>query len=128
MDRARAVLRRPGRIEAVGREGGPPRSLLAGAHALLRGAEAWVAPERGGGDRGRGAAQRSLRADLDLGRAALPRAPPETSARVTTDRGRVLGAGKPRRRALRQAYPDRRRAPPLRLVGQRDGGGGPRRR
>ena len=36
--------------------------------------------------------------------------PPAPPARVTTDRGRVLGAGKPRRRTLRQAHPARGRA------------------
>jgi hypothetical protein len=48
MDEARAVLRRLGRIEALEREGAPPRSLLAEVHALLEEAEAWVASERGG--------------------------------------------------------------------------------
>ena len=35
MDEARAVLRRLSRIEALEREGAPPRSLLAEVHALL---------------------------------------------------------------------------------------------
>ena len=35
MDEARAVLRRLGRIEALEREGAPPRSVLAEVHALL---------------------------------------------------------------------------------------------
>src|SRR6266496_3019734 len=35
MDEARAVLRRLGRIEALEREGAPPRSSLAEVHALL---------------------------------------------------------------------------------------------
>ena len=48
MDEARAVLRRLGRIEALEREGAPPRSLLAEVHALLAEAEAWAAVERGG--------------------------------------------------------------------------------
>jgi hypothetical protein len=48
MDEARAVLRRLSRIEALEREGAPPRSLLAEVHALLEEAEAWVASERGG--------------------------------------------------------------------------------
>jgi hypothetical protein len=47
MDEARAVLRRLSRIEALEREGAPPRSLLAEVHALLEEAEAWVAVERG---------------------------------------------------------------------------------
>ena len=46
--------------------------------------------------------------------------PPAPSRRVTTDRGRVVGALEPRRRPLRQADPGRGRAPPLRVVGQRD--------
>jgi hypothetical protein len=50
MDEARAVLRRLGRIEALEREGAPPRSLLAEVHALLEEAEAWVATERSGVD------------------------------------------------------------------------------
>ena len=48
MDEARAVLRRLSRIEALEREGAPPRSLLAEVHALLAEAEAWTAAERGG--------------------------------------------------------------------------------
>ena len=48
MDEARAVLRRLSRIEALEREGAPPRSLLADVHALLAEAEAWTAAERGG--------------------------------------------------------------------------------
>ena len=48
MDEARAVLRRLSRIEALEREGAPPRSLLAEVHALLAEAEAWAAAERGG--------------------------------------------------------------------------------
>jgi hypothetical protein len=50
MDEARAVLRRLSRIEALEREGAPPRSLLAEVHALLEEAEAWVAVERGGAE------------------------------------------------------------------------------
>ncbi len=42
------MLRRLSRIEALEREGAPPRSLLAEVHALLEEAEAWVASERGG--------------------------------------------------------------------------------
>ena len=48
MDEARAVLRRLSRIEALEREGGPPRALLAEVHELLAEAEAWTAAERGG--------------------------------------------------------------------------------
>jgi hypothetical protein len=48
MDEARAVMVRLGRIEALEREGAPPRSLLAEVRALLEEAEAWVASERGG--------------------------------------------------------------------------------
>ena len=50
MDEARAVLRRLSRIEALEREGAPPRSLLAEVQALLEEAEAWVASERGGAE------------------------------------------------------------------------------
>jgi hypothetical protein len=50
MDEARAVLRRLGRIEALEREGAPPRSVLAEVHALLAEAEIWAAAERGGVD------------------------------------------------------------------------------
>jgi hypothetical protein len=49
MDEARAVLRRLSRIEALEREGAPPRSLLAEVHALLEEAEAWVSVEREAG-------------------------------------------------------------------------------
>jgi hypothetical protein len=48
MDEARAVLRRLARIEALEREGAPPRSMLAEVHALMTEAEAWVAAERDG--------------------------------------------------------------------------------
>lgn len=50
MDEVRAVLRRLSRIEALEREGAPPRSLLAEVQALLEEAEAWVASERGGAE------------------------------------------------------------------------------
>jgi hypothetical protein len=50
MDEARAVLRRLGRIEALEREGAPPRSVLAEVHALLAEAEIWAATERVGVD------------------------------------------------------------------------------
>jgi hypothetical protein len=58
MDEARAVLRRLSRIEALEREGAPPRSLLAEVHALLEEAEAWVASEHGGTERAEAALQR----------------------------------------------------------------------
>ena len=58
MDEARAVLRRLARIEALEREGAPPRSLLAEVHALLEEAEAWVASERGGTDDAEAALER----------------------------------------------------------------------
>jgi hypothetical protein len=50
MDEARAIMRRLSRIEALEREGAPPRSLLAEVHALLEEAELWIASERGGAD------------------------------------------------------------------------------
>ena len=58
MDEARAVLRRLARIEALEREGAPPRSLLAEVHALLGEAEAWVASEQGGADDAEAALER----------------------------------------------------------------------
>ena len=58
MDEARAVLRRLGRIEALEREGAPPRSLLAEVHALLGEAEAWAASERVGADDAEAALER----------------------------------------------------------------------
>lgn len=58
MDEARAVLRRLGRIEALEREGAPPRSLLAEVHALLEEAEAWVGSERVGSDDAEAALER----------------------------------------------------------------------
>ena len=58
MDEARAVLRRLARIEALEREGAPPRSLLAEVHALLEEAEVWVASERGGTDDAEAALER----------------------------------------------------------------------
>jgi hypothetical protein len=48
MDEARAVLLRLSRIEALEREGAPPRALLAEVHELLAEAEAWAAAEREG--------------------------------------------------------------------------------
>jgi len=58
MDEARAVLRRLNRIEALEREGAPPRSLLAEVHELLAEAEAWAAAERGGVELAEAALQR----------------------------------------------------------------------
>jgi hypothetical protein len=58
MDEARAVLRRLSRIEALERDGAPAGSLLAEVHALLVEAEAWVAAERGGGERAEAAVER----------------------------------------------------------------------
>ena len=58
MDEARAVLRRLGRIEALEREGAPPRSVLAEVHALLGEAEAWVASELGLADDAEAALER----------------------------------------------------------------------
>ena len=63
MDEARAVLRRLERIEALEREGAPPRSLLAEVHALVEEAEAWAAAEPGG--------REAAGAALDRCRAAL---------------------------------------------------------
>jgi hypothetical protein len=62
MDEARAVMRRLGRIEALEREGAPPRSLLAEVHALLHEAEAWIASERRGTEGAEAALERSLEA------------------------------------------------------------------
>lgn len=58
MDEARAVLRRLSRIEALEREGAPPRSLLAEVHALLAEAEAWAVAERGGAELAEAALER----------------------------------------------------------------------
>jgi hypothetical protein len=58
MEEARAVLRRLSRIEALEREGAPPRSLLAEVHALLEEAEAWVASERCGTEEAEAALER----------------------------------------------------------------------
>jgi len=62
MDEARAVLHRLSRIEALEREGAPPRSLLAEVHALLGEAEAWVASERDGTEFAEAALERSREA------------------------------------------------------------------
>jgi hypothetical protein len=58
MDEARAVLHRLERIETLGREGAPVRSVLAEVHALLDEAEAWVRSERDGTDLAEQALQR----------------------------------------------------------------------
>jgi hypothetical protein len=50
MDEARAVLERLERIEALEREGAPPRSVLAEVRELLREAEAWLEHEREPGE------------------------------------------------------------------------------
>jgi hypothetical protein len=48
VDEARAVLHRLERIEALEREGAPPRTLLAEVRELLREGEAWLETERDG--------------------------------------------------------------------------------
>jgi hypothetical protein len=48
MDEARAVVARLARIEALEREGAPPRAVLAEVRELLREGEAWLESERGG--------------------------------------------------------------------------------
>jgi hypothetical protein len=50
VDKARAVLHRLKRIEALEREGAPPRALLAEVRELLREGEAWLETERDGSD------------------------------------------------------------------------------
>jgi hypothetical protein len=70
MDEARAVLRRLSRIEALEREGAPPRSVLAEVHALLAEAEAWAAAERGGVELAEAALERCREALAEP--AALP--------------------------------------------------------
>ena len=51
MDEAVAVLTRLARIEALEREGAPPRALLAEVRSLLAEAETWIAAEPGGTER-----------------------------------------------------------------------------
>lgn len=51
MDEARAVIERLARIEALEREGAPPRALLAEVRELLREGEAWLDAEGGETDR-----------------------------------------------------------------------------
>jgi hypothetical protein len=58
MDEARALLHRLERIEALEREGAPPRSVLAEVRALLAEAESWVGAERDGTDLAEQALQR----------------------------------------------------------------------
>jgi hypothetical protein len=48
MDEARAVIQRLTRIEALEREGAPPRAVLAEVRELLREGEAWLESERNG--------------------------------------------------------------------------------
>ena len=48
VDEARAVIERLSRIEALEREGAPPRSILAEVRELLREGEAWLESERDG--------------------------------------------------------------------------------
>jgi hypothetical protein len=50
MDEAREVLERLARIEALEREGAPPRAVLAEVRELLREAEAWLEAEREPGE------------------------------------------------------------------------------
>jgi hypothetical protein len=50
MDEARAVLVRLERIEALEREGAPPRAVLAEVRELLSEAEAWLEREREPGE------------------------------------------------------------------------------
>ena len=51
MDEAVAVLVRLARIEALEREGAPPRALLSEVRSLLTEAETWIAAEPGGTER-----------------------------------------------------------------------------
>lgn len=71
MDEARAVLHRLERIEALGREGAPARSVLAEVRALLGEAEAWVCTERDGTDLAEQALQRCREA-VDAGAVEQP--------------------------------------------------------
>ena len=47
MDEAKAVITRLARIEALEREGAPPRAVLAEVRELLREGEAWLDAESG---------------------------------------------------------------------------------
>jgi len=58
MDEARAVLERLARIEALEREGAPPRALLGEVRELLREAETWLEREREPGELAAGALER----------------------------------------------------------------------
>ena len=58
MDEARAVLARLARIDALEREGAPPRAVLAEVRELLREAEAWIECEREPGALAAGALER----------------------------------------------------------------------
>jgi hypothetical protein len=51
MDEAAAVLARLERIEALEREGAPPRALLSEVRSLLVEAETWIEAEPGGTER-----------------------------------------------------------------------------
>jgi hypothetical protein len=51
MDEAAAVLARLARIEALEREGAPPRALLSEVRSLLVEAETWIEAEPGGTER-----------------------------------------------------------------------------
>jgi hypothetical protein len=48
MEEARAVIARLARIDALEREGAPPRAVLAEVRELLREGEAWLESEAGG--------------------------------------------------------------------------------
>jgi hypothetical protein len=50
VDEARAVIQRLARIEALEREGAPPRTVLGEVRELLREGEAWLEAERGEDD------------------------------------------------------------------------------
>jgi hypothetical protein len=50
VDEARAVIERLARIEALEREGAPPRAVLAEVRELLREGEAWLEGERAESD------------------------------------------------------------------------------
>jgi hypothetical protein len=65
MEEAEAVLARLARIEALEREGAPPRALLAEVRSLLVEAETWIEVEPGGTARAAAA--------LDACRAAFER-------------------------------------------------------
>jgi hypothetical protein len=62
VDEARAVLHRLERIEALEREGAPPRALLAEVRELLREGETWLETERDGTELAADALERCRRA------------------------------------------------------------------